>query len=138
MASRSLDDLLPVVKEKALLFKEECKKQGLDVLIYCTHRSDEEQDELYKQGRSKPGRIVTNARGGESWHNHRCAFDFVPLVAGKPAWDDTNLYRKAGVIAESVGLEWAGRWAGKLRETAHCQYTGGLTLAQLKSGVKIA
>lgn len=138
MASRSLDDLLPVVKEKALLFKEECKKQGLDVLIYCTHRSDEEQDELYKQGRSKPGRIVTNARGGESWHNHRCAFDFVPLVAGKPAWDDANLYRKTGVIAESVGLEWAGRWAGKLRETAHCQYTGGLTLAQLKSGVKIA
>ena len=137
MASRSLDDLLPVVKEKALLFKEECEKQGMDILIYCTYRANEEQDELYKQGRSKPGRIVTNARGGESWHNHRCAFDFVPLVAGKPAWDDANLYRKAGVIAESVGLEWAGRWVGKLRETAHCQYTGGLTLAQLKSGVKI-
>ena len=138
MASRSLDDLLPVVKEKALLFKEECEKQDMDILIYCTYRSNEEQDELYKQGRSKPGRIVTNARGGESWHNHRCAFDFVPLVAGKPAWDDANLYRKAGVIAESVGLEWAGRWTGKLRETAHCQYTGGLTLAQLRTGGKIA
>ena len=138
MASRSLDDLLPIVKEKALRFKKECAQQGLDILIYCTHRSEEEQNGLYAQGRSKPGRIVTNARGGESWHNYRCAFDFVPLVAGKPAWDDANLYRKAGVIAESVGLEWAGRWTGSLRETAHCQYTGGLTLAQLKSGVKIA
>jgi len=138
MASRSLDDLLPVVKRKAEEFRKLCADQGMDILIYCTYRSPEEQNGLYAQGRSKPGKIVTNARGGESWHNHRCAFDFVPMVAGKPAWGDTNLYRKAGVIAESVGLEWAGRWTGSLRETAHCQYTGGLTLAQLKSGVKIA
>ena len=138
MASRSLDDLLPVVKRKAEEFRKLCADHGMDILIYCTYRSPEEQNGLYAQGRSKPGKIVTNARGGESWHNHRCAFDFVPMVAGKPAWGDTNLYRKAGVIAESVGLEWAGRWTGSLRETAHCQYTGGLTLAQLKSGVKIA
>lgn len=138
MASRSLDDLLPVVKRKAEEFRKLCADQGMDILIYCTYRSPEEQNGLYAQGRSKPGKVVTNARGGESWHNHRCAFDFVPLVAGKPAWSDTNLYRKAGVIAESVGLEWAGRWTGSLRETAHCQYTGGLPLAQLKAGGKIA
>lgn len=138
MASRSLDDLLPVVKRKAEEFRKLCADQGMDILIYCTLRTWEEQDGLYAQGRTKPGKIVTNARGGESFHNHRCAFDFVPMVAGKPAWGDTNLYRKAGVIAESVGLEWAGRWTGSLRETAHCQYTGGLTLAQLKAGGKIA
>ena len=134
MASRSLDDLVPPARERAVLFQTTCALYGMDILIYCTYRSEEEQDDLYAQGRTKPGRIVTNARGGESWHNHRCAFDFVPLVAGKPAWDDANLYRKAGVIAESVGLEWAGRWKGSLRETAHCQYTGGLTLAELRSG----
>lgn len=138
MASRSLDDLLPVVKRKAEEFRKLCADQGMDILIYCTLRTWEEQDGLYAQGRTKPGKIVTNARGGESFHNYGCAFDFVPLVAGKPAWSDTNLYRKAGVIAESVGLEWAGRWTGSLRETAHCQYTGGLTLAQLKAGGKIA
>ena len=138
MASRSLDDLLPVVKRKAEEFHKLCADQGVDILIYCTYRSPEEQNGLYAQGRSKPGKIVTNARGGESFHNYGCAFDFVPLVAGKPAWSGTSLYRKAGVIAESVGLEWAGRWTGSLRETAHCQYTGGLTLAQLKAGGKIA
>lgn len=137
MVSRSLDDLLPVVKVKAEKFLKLCTEQGLDILIYCTHRSDEEQDILYAQGRTKPGKIVTNARSGESWHNHRCAFDFVPLVGGKPAWNDENKYRKAGIIAESVGLEWAGRWTGKLKETAHCQYTGGLSLAQLRSGKKV-
>ena len=137
MASRSLDDLLPAVKAKADEFCRLCREHGMEVLIYCTYRSDEEQNGLYAQGRSKPGKIVTNVRGGESWHNYRRAFDFVPLVAGKPAWDDTNLYRKAGVIAESVGLEWAGRWAGKLKETAHCQDTGGLTLAQARAGGNI-
>lgn len=134
MASRTLDDLLPSVKRRAEAFLAQCEAAGLDILIYCTYRSPEEQNELYAQGRTKPGRISTNARGGDSFHNHRCAFDFVPLVAGKPAWNDSSLYAKAGSIAESVGLEWSGRWSGKLRETAHCQYTGGLKLADLKKG----
>ena len=138
MASRSLDDLHPIVKKKAEQFLEACEARGIDILIYCTYRSPEEQDELYAQGRTKSGRVVTNARGGDSFHNWRCAFDFVPLVAGKPAWDDKALYTKAGSIAESVGLEWSGRWTGKLRETAHCQYTGGLSLAQLKAGKAVA
>lgn len=134
MASRTLDDLLPPAKRRAEAFLAQCEAAGLDILIYCTYRSPEEQNELYAQGRTKPGRIVTNARGGDSFHNHRCAFDFVPLVAGKPAWNDSSLYAKAGSIAEAVGLEWSGRWSGKLRETAHCQYTGGLKLAELKKG----
>lgn len=138
MASRSIFDLQPPVRIKAEAFLDECERQGLDILIYCTYRSPEEQDGLYAQGRTKPGDIVTNARGGDSFHNWRCAFDFVPLVGGKPQWGDKALYLKAGIIAESVGLEWAERWTGKLRETAHCQYSGGLTLAQLKSGSKVA
>lgn len=138
MASRSLNDLKPAAKQRAEAFLKACADEGLDILIYCTYRSGGEQDELYAQGRTKPGKIVTNARAGDSWHNWGYAFDFVPVVGGKPQWSDASLYAKAGRIAESVGLEWAGRWTGKLKETAHCQYTGGVTLAQLKSGVKIA
>ena len=138
MASRSLGDLKPQVKKMAEAFLAECEKEGLDILIYCTLRSMEEQNVLYAQGRTRPGKIVTNARGGDSWHNWGCAFDFVPLVGGKPAWGDTALYLKAGRIAESVGLEWAGRWTGKLRETAHCQFTGGMTLSQMKANAKVA
>ena len=137
MASRSLDDLKPPAKQRAEAFLKACKEAGLDILIYCTYRSGEEQNALYAQGRTKPGKIVTNSRAGDSWHNWGLAFDFVPLVAGKPAWDNKDAYAKAGRIAESVGLEWAGRWTGKLRETAHCQYTGGVTLAQLKAGTKV-
>lgn len=138
MASRSLDDLHPIVREKAQLFESACASQGIDILIYCTFRSGEEQNVLYAQGRTAPGKIVTNARAGESFHNWNLAFDWVPVVGGKPQWADTALYLKAGIIAESVGLEWAGRWKGSLRETAHCQYSGGLKIADLKAGKKVA
>jgi len=137
MASRRISDLEPIVRKKAEAFEAACKAEGLDILIYCTYRSPEEQDELYAQGRTKPGNIVTNARGGQSFHNFRCAFDFVPLLAGKPQWGDKALYLKVGIVAESVGLEWAGRWTGKFKETAHCQFSNGLSLRDLQLGKKV-
>lgn len=132
--SRSLSDLHPKVKALAEKFIAECDKAGIDVLIYSTYRDGASQDALYAQGRTKPGRIVTNAKAGQSYHNWRCAFDFVPVVAGKARWDDKEAYAKCGNIAESIGLEWAGRWTGKFKETAHCQYSGGLTLQDFQRG----
>ena len=137
ITSRSLDDLLPVVRAKALAHQEACKEEGIDLLIYCTYRDNEAQEALYLQGRTTAGAIVTNARGGDSYHNYRCAYDCVPLVGGKPAWNDTKLYAKVGQLGESVGLQWSGRWSGKLKETAHFQYTAGLSLHDLKSGKQI-
>lgn len=127
MASRNLSDLAPATQLKAEAFIEACNAVGLDVLIYCTLRTSAEQDELYKIGRTLPGKIVTNARGGQSLHNTGRAFDFVPLIHGKPQWSDSALYARCGIIGEGLGLEWAGRWAGRLRETAHMQYTGGMS-----------
>ena len=134
--SRDIKDLLSVVYLKALAFKEECAKEGIDVLITSTVRDQEAQAALYAQGRTRPGKIVTNAKPGQSWHNHACAFDFVPIVNGKAQWNDTLTFERCGKIAESVGLEWAGRWT-RFRELAHCQYTGGLSLSDLQNGREI-
>jgi len=140
--SRRLEDLVPAVQQRAQALVKAAKDVGIDLLITSTYRSNEEQAALYAQGRTKPGAIVTNARPGDSYHNWRCAFDVVPLRNGKPVWGtsgpDGDLWRKIGEMGEAVGLEWAGRWTGKLREMAHFQYTGGLTLAQLKAGKEIA
>ena len=140
--SRRIEDLVPAVQAKAKALLDAAKDAGVDLLVTSTYRSNEEQAALYAQGRTKPGAIVTNARPGDSYHNWRCAFDVVPLRNGKPVWGTTgpdgDLWRKIGEMGESVGLEWAGRWTGKLREMAHFQYTGGLTLAQLKAGKEIA
>ena len=135
--SRNLDDLHPLVKAKAEAFVAACADAGIDVLITSTYRDAESQNALYAQGRTLPGKRVTNAKAGQSWHNWRCAFDFVPIVTGKAQWNDTNTFERCGEIAESVGLEWAGRWT-RFKELAHCQYTGGLTLADFQAGRVLA
>lgn len=134
--SRKLEDLNPKVKVLCEKFISECKKQGIDVLITSTYRDAASQDALYAQGRTTQGKIVTNARAGQSYHNWRVAFDFVPIVHGKAQWSDVATFTKCGEIAEKVGLEWAGRWT-RFKELAHCQYTGGLKLADFQAGKTI-
>ena len=135
--SRKLEDLNPIVAAKCQAFIDNCGKENIDVLITSTYRDHESQNALYAQGRSVAGKIVTNAKGGQSYHNYKCAFDFVPIVNGKPQWDDLMTFKRCGVIAEACGLEWAGRWMGKFRELAHCQYTGGLSLESLQNGKEV-
>lgn len=131
--SRKLEDLHPKVATKCDQFIKACAKQNIDVLITSTYRDGESQNALYAQGRTAPGKIVTKAKAGQSFHNWKCAFDFVPIVNGKAQWNDTALFTKCGEIAESLGLEWAGRWT-KFKELAHCQYTNGLTLQDFQQG----
>jgi peptidoglycan L-alanyl-D-glutamate endopeptidase CwlK len=139
--SRSLIELLPVVRKKVEEFLEYCRQEGIDVLVTSTYRDAESQNELYAQGRTKPGRIVTNAKAGQSWHNWRCAVDVVPLRNGKPVWgttgEDLKLWMKVGELGERAGLEWAGRWK-RFREFPHFQYTAGLTLKDLQNGKTIS
>jgi peptidoglycan L-alanyl-D-glutamate endopeptidase CwlK len=132
ISSRKITDLRDDVQVKCLMFLSACEQISMEILITSTFRDLESQDVLYAQGRTAPGKIVTNARAGQSFHNWRVAFDFVPLVNGKPAWEDINAFNKCGEIAESLGLEWAGRWE-KFRELAHCQFTNGKTLKDFQS-----
>lgn len=73
------------------------------------------------------GRHVTCAGPGESWHNYGRAFDAVPIVNGKAAWD-VNTYAQAWEIyanaSESAGLHWAGRWI-RFKEYPHSQLPEG-------------
>lgn len=131
--SRKLEDLHPKVKTLCEAFIKACDKQGIDVIITSTYRDAESQNALYAQGRTLPGKIVTNAKAGQSFHNWRVAFDFVPVVNGKAQWNDVATFNKCGQIAENLGLEWAGRWT-KFKELAHCQYTNGLRLADFQAG----
>ena len=149
ITSRDINDLHPVVRGKAVGLKASCLDAGIDLLIISTFRDFESQDGLYAQGRTKPGHIVTNARGGQSFHNFHVAFDVLPLRSGKPVWgtsgngidsdptdddkDDLELWQRVGAIGESLGLEWAGRWK-RFREFPHFQFTGGLTLADFRAG----
>ena len=136
--SRSLDELIPQAKERVEKFLELCKANDIDLLVTSTFRDFDSQTALYNQGRTTEGKIVTNAKAGDSWHNWRCAVDVVPLVNGKAMWDTSNpVWAKVGELGKEAGLEWAGEWKS-FKELAHFQYTGGLTIAQLKAGEQIA
>lgn len=134
ITSRKIEDLNPRVAAMARAFIDKCNAAGIDVIITSTYRDLDAQGRLYAQGRGTPGAIITNAKPGESWHNWHLAFDFVPIEMGKAAWNDSAAFQRCGAIAESVGLQWAGRWTGPLREMGHCQWTGGLTISDLQAG----
>jgi peptidoglycan L-alanyl-D-glutamate endopeptidase CwlK len=135
--SRSLDDLIPPAKERVERFLSLCKDEGIDLLVTSTYRDNESQQALYEQGRTTAGKVVTNAKAGDSWHNWRCAVDVVPMVNGKPNWDGLHpVWDQIGKLGEQAGLEWAGRWR-TFKELAHFQYTGGLTLTDLREGKEI-
>ena len=129
MPSRKIDDLHPDLRPLCIVFIEKAGKLGVDALITCTYRSNAEQDELYAQGRDKPGNIVTRARGGQSAHNHTLdgkpaslAFDVVPMVNGKPMWSAAHpSWQILGEIGISLGLEWYGAPNAKFREFPHFQ-----------------
>lgn len=123
MSSRSLGDLDARFRPFVDSFIAECASVNLDILIYCTYRSNEEQDQLYAQGRTEPGHIVTNAQAGQSAHNYRLAFDGCPLMAGKPMWQEPLSgphWAQYGQIAQSCGMEWGGAWTSFV-EGPHCQ-----------------
>ena len=135
--SRDLNELLPEVKTKVEHFVALCEDNGIDLLITSTYRDHESQDALYAQGRTTKGFIVTNAKGGDSYHNYRCAIDVVPLINGKPEWNtDHPIWESVAVLGKQAGLEWAGDWK-TFKEMAHFQYTNGLTLAQLKQSTSL-
>ena len=140
IASRKIEDLHPAVQRKCLVFLKQCAVSGIEILITSTYRDRESQDALYAQGRTAPGSKVTNAKGGQSWHNWRLAFDVVPMRNGKPVWSmsgqDKKLWDEVGKIGEACGLEWAGRWTS-FPEFVHFQYTGGLTLSDLQNGKRL-
>lgn len=76
-------------------------------------RSKAEQDALYAQGRTKPGQIVTNAKGGQSNHNYGVAVDLCLYTSdGKNVvWETTTKrWLRVVAIAKSVGFKWGGDW----------------------------
>ena len=90
-----------------------------DFSVVSGHRTNEEQDILYAQGRVTDGAIVTYKRGGESIHNTNPsrAIDLAPWVPGRGiVWDDEVLFGElAGVILyaawkRDVDLTWGGKW----------------------------
>lgn len=141
-AKKKLEGVHPVVKEKALKLVENSYKRGVCIAITQGYRSIEEQNELYAQGRTKPGKIVTNAKGGDSYHNYGLAIDFAIINGNNQyVWDTEADFDQDKVSdwmevveeAKKLGFEWGGDFK-RFKDYPHFQYTFGLSIADLKAG----
>lgn len=106
--------LHPKLQEIIPTFLYKCECNGLKVKITETVRTVGEQNDLYAQGRTRLGVVVTNAKGEDysSMHQWGVAFD-VCRNDGKGAYNNSDgWFEKVGEIGESLGLEWGGRWQG--------------------------
>lgn len=133
--SRSIDQLTPETADLCRKFIALCKLNGVKIIVTSTYRDTVSQNALYAQGRTAPGRIVTRCKGGDSFHNYHMAFDIVPVVNGKADFNNRATFEKCGILGESLGLVWGGRFT-RFPDYPHFQNTGGETLAEFKAGFK--
>ena len=131
--SRDLHELHPAVRRGCQELIRRMSSAGFSAVgLSSTYRCRAYQDHLFAQGRTRPGNIVTNARGGESFHNFRLAFDIFQNIRGQE-WSNTDFFATAGRLWREMGGEWGGDWVGFV-DRVHFQFTGGLTLRDLQGG----
>lgn len=124
----------PEFAKKLNLFERKLAANGIKVILTAGYRSIQEQNSLYAKGRTKPGKKVTNARGGESWHNFGLAGDYAFVINGKVTWNGP--WPIFGKVARECGLEWGGDFKTIL-DRPHVQWTRGKTLAQMRQAAQV-
>ena len=140
--SRSLADLQPTVRAMATELLARAAAAGIPLTVTFTLRDMATQAALYARGRTCPGCIVTDARAGYSFHNYGLAVDVVPTeLLALPGWGDTPshqartdaLWARVGAIGKALGFRWGGEFP-HIRDRPHFEWSGDLTLAQLRAG----
>ncbi len=107
---RDISQLNKVAQTAVTLFFQECYKAGVHVFITETYRSQERQNYLYAQGRTRAGKVVTWTKN--SRHTGRMAWDIgATTVNGNKDIYNTTIIKKAGAIAKKLGITWGGTWS---------------------------
>lgn len=115
--SKSKDSLHPELEKKVQMILSAMDTLGFPMRVTQGVRTAEEQAELFAQGRTKPGKIVTNCDGvlkrsrhqvaSDGWgHAVDCAF----LTNGMPDWSLSLPWRLYGEMGKALGLTWGGDW----------------------------
>lgn len=123
LARLDLDLLYPPFLERVLDVLHACRKRGADYWGISGLRTFQEQNQLFAQGRTTPGAVVTNARGGQSAHNFGFAIDLsrdknAQRTGLQPDWT-TGAYDILGAESAKSGLVWGGAW--KFKDVPHVQ-----------------
>lgn len=116
-----LATVLPKLAELVRKMADQLAAEGINIRVTQGLRTWAEQDALYAQGRTEPGHVVTNAKGGESWHNYGAAVDVAPFDDGIPDWDLSHpAWKRIVEVGILMGLVSGVSW----RDTPHFELTG--------------
>lgn len=131
LSPNSITKLYGVHPKLVSLMHEAIKQSPHTFIISQGVRTAEYQNELYQQGRTKPGKIVTNADGYNRKSNHQAksdglghAVDITIIINGKAEWNDLTKYKEVGEhickVAQEMGISisWGGRWK-KFKDYPH-------------------
>lgn len=134
-SEKRITGLHPIVARAAKKLIDRSYARGVPIVITQGLRTIAEQNALYEQGRTKPGNIVTNAKGGYSNHNFGLAIDFALLMPdGKNvAWTVNSDWMKVVEEAKNLGFAWGGDWKS-FKDYPHFEMTFGLTTADYRAG----
>lgn len=116
----------PLLVEAAPLILAEMAALQHPMMVLEGRRSALRQQQLYAQGRTKPGARVTNCDGIKDKSNHQVkddgfhhALDFVFLVNGRISWEGPwDLF---GAAAKRAGLSWGGDWPKPKTDCPHVE-----------------
>lgn len=130
--------LYPPFRDKLVEVILRCRlNRGADYWATRGFATYQEQTQLWLQGRStaRPGKVVTDAMGGQSAHNFGLAVDFafdtLPNVPKLQPGYDPKEYVILGEEAMRAGLAWGGSWVK--RDCPHVQWPGFVSVGQLRS-----
>lgn len=148
LSLQRIDLLHPKLRDEAKSILSEINESLIGSAI-CrfshTLRTFAEQDALYAIGRTKPGKIVTNAKGGESYHNYGLAIDIVLLkdtnkdgTFDTASWETNVDFDGDGIpdwmevvkIFKLYGWTWGGDW--KFTDKPHFEKTLGYSIKKLQ------
>jgi len=109
--------------QKFALFTVMAQVLGIRFIITTFHRTKEQQVARYAQGRTEPGRIVTNCDGvvRRSFHQDWLAIDLAIVKDGACVWERTSDYESLGSLWKKIFKgTWGGDW--ELNDIFHFQY----------------
>lgn len=111
--SRDPDLLAPAFRRSVEASLADCRKAGLDAVLYEGFRSEELQAAYYARGRTviPPAKPVTNAHSNlYSWHGYGLAVDVVHRTALWEPPEGLGWFRKVAAHFKANGCNWGGDW----------------------------
>jgi peptidoglycan L-alanyl-D-glutamate endopeptidase CwlK len=135
-----------IQSEVMAIYDEICSALSGTAICRFTHtlRTFKEQNDLYAKGRTLPGQKVTNAKGGESYHNYGLAIDFVIINNGQAVWsrgedfdgDKIPDWMEVVKIFKKYGWKWGGDFKS-IKDYPHVEKSFGYSTKQLNALPKI-